>query len=322
MVDSFDFRIGRVLLQGVEDDGVLLGAGLILLQENGLGVGVQNAGDGVLIQDVAAVDDGAGTLDGDDLAGVLILKVFRPGLEDLGGELATLVGLQGLLGGGNLVGQTENVDDVLVRVVSDGTEQRRDRQFLFAVDVSVHDIVDVSRELDPGSLERDDAGRVELRAVRVHALVEENARGAMQLGDDDALGTVDDEGAGRRHVRDIAEVHVLHSRVKILVLRVGARKAEFRLQRDIVCQSPVQTLLDGILRRVDEVIDELQFVVVPRILDREYLLEYLVEALIASAVGRRFELEEVLERLDLHLEKVRIVQNFGGCEVDSLSGFV
>jgi hypothetical protein len=152
----------------------------------------------------------------------------------------------------------------------------------------------------------------------MHALVEEHARGTVQLGDDDPLRTVDDESAGRSHVGDVSQIDVLNPRVKVLVLGVGARKTEFRLQRDVVGKSALQAFLDRVLGRIDEIIDEAEFVVVPRVLDRENFLEYLIETLVLSAFGRRIQLEKVTERLELDLQKVRILQNMGCCEIDSL----
>ncbi len=66
----------------------------------------------------------------------------------------------------------------------------------------------------------------------------------------------------RRHVWNAAEVHILDSCVKVLVLGICARKAEFSLQRNIVCQPSLKTLVNRILRWIDEVIDEFQLVVV------------------------------------------------------------
>ena len=107
-------------------------------------------------------------------------------------------------------------------------------------------------------------------------------------------------------------------RVEVFVLGIGAGKAEFRLQGDVVGKAPLKAFLDRILGRIDEVIDKAEFVVVPRVLDRENFLEYLEQTLVAAAFGRGLELEEVPEGLELDLEKVRILQNFGCCEIDSL----
>ena len=102
------------------------------------------------------------------------------------------------------------------------------------------------------------------------------------------------------------------------MLRIGARKAEFRLQRNAVRDPSVKTLLDRVLRRIDEIIYKLEFIVVPCILDRENLLENLIQPLVLSVLGGGFELEEILEGFQLNLQKIRVVQDFGLCEVDSL----
>ena len=318
VVDSLDFRIGRVLLKGVENDGVLVGIGLILLKENRLHFRFPDLLDGFVIEDLTAFDDGDGTFDGNDLARIFILEVLGPGFEHLGGQFPAFVLFEGGFVGGDLVGQSENVDDVLVGVVTDGAEQGGNGQLLLSVDVGVHHVVDVRRELDPGTLERDDTRRIQLGAVGVHALVEEDTGGAVQLRDDNALRSVDDEGAGRGHVRDASQINVLDFRVEILMLGICAGKAEFCLQRNAVSESSLKTLLDRILRRIDEIVDELQPIVVSGIFDRENFLENLIQALSLTVFGRGFQLEEIVERLQLDFEQVRVLQNLRSCEVNSL----
>src|SRR5699024_942238 len=133
--------------------------------------------------------------------------------------------------------QVEYLQNLLVAFVADGTQQGGDGQFLLTVDVGIHHVVDVRCELYPRPLERDDAGGVELGAVGVHALTEEYARRTVELRYDDALGTVDDERAARRHVRDGTEIDVLHYRVEILVFRVRTVEFQFGLERYAVGQS-------------------------------------------------------------------------------------
>ena len=151
----------------------------------------------------------------------------------------------------------------------------------------------------------------------MHALVEENARGAVQLGHDDTFRTVDDEGSRRSHVGDVAQIDVLDAGVEIFVIRVGAGKAEFRLEGNVVGESAFKALFNRILRRVDEVVYELELVIVSGVLDGEYLLENLVEALVAAALRGGLQLEEVAEALKLNLEKIRIFQYFGRCEINA-----
>ena len=130
----------------------------------------------------------------------------------------------------------------------------------------------------------------------------------MQLRNDDTLRTVDYERTSRGHIRDIAQVHILHLGVEILVLRVAARKAEFCLQRNFKSLSSLQTFLDGILWRIDEVVNELKLIVVARILNREDFLENLVKTLVLPVLRSGLKLEKVLEGLELYLEEIRIFQ--------------
>ena len=158
IVDSLDLRVGRIFLEGVVDDGVLVGVGLVFLEEYGLDVCVTDFLDGVVVEDLASLNDSHSPLNGDDFSGVLVLKVFHPSLQNLGGELPALVLSENLRSGLDFVSESEDVYDVFVRIISDRPEKRGDRQLFLSVNVGVHDIVDVSRELDPGSFEGDDPG--------------------------------------------------------------------------------------------------------------------------------------------------------------------
>ena len=124
---------------------------------------------------------------------------------------------------------------------------------------------------------------------------EEHARGTVQLRNDDALRAVDYEGSAGGHVRDVTKIDILDPGVEILVLRIRAGKPEFCLERDIVGESALQALLDRVLGRIYKIVDEFELVVVPRVLDGENLLEYLVETLVLSVFGGGLKLEKVPE---------------------------
>lgn len=76
---------------------------------------------------------------------------------------------------------------------------------------------------------------------------------------------------------------------------IRAGEAELRLERHVVGQAPVEALLDRVFRGIDEIVDELQLVVVPRVLDGENFLEYLEKAFVLPVLGSGLELEEILE---------------------------
>ncbi len=97
----------------------------------------------------------------------------------------------------------EQVEDLLVRDEAHRAQQDGDRQLALAVDAGVDPPLLVDLELQPGA-----AGRHQVRdedlLLAVLGLHHVGARRPHQLGDDDALGAVDDEGAALRHPREIA----------------------------------------------------------------------------------------------------------------------
>src|SRR5581483_11964791 len=96
---------------------------------------------------------------------------------------------------------------------------------------------------------RDDLRDVERLVFRV----EERARRAVQLADDDALGAVDDEGAVLRHQRDVAEVDLLLLDVADgldagLGVLVPDHEADRHLQRHGVGHAALLALVDVVLQ--------------------------------------------------------------------------
>src|SRR5262249_37670112 len=109
------------------------------------------------------------------------------------------------------LGAVEVVEQVL-RAVAERTEEVRRVHLPAAVDADVDDVLRVELEVEPRAAVRDDARAVGQLAARVRlalVVIEEDARAAVELADDDALGTVDDEGTGVRHERDLTEVDLL-----------------------------------------------------------------------------------------------------------------
>jgi hypothetical protein len=92
-------------------------------------------------------------------------------------------------------------------------------------------------------------------------VLEEHARRAVQLGDDDALGAVDDEGAGRRHERNFAHIDfLLLDLLDLLVVAfaVENNEAHFCAQRRGKGQPSLLALLDVEGRLTEAILDELQ----------------------------------------------------------------
>jgi len=145
---------------------------------------------------------------------------------------------------------------------------------------------------------------VEQFAVRVRSDLEGDAGGAVQLGDDDALGAVDDERAAVRHHGDFAHVDVL------VLDEVLFAEAELHIKGDGVGDAIAEALELRVFRvtnRVGNVLEDETLVVA---LDRENFTEDGLEALILALFLRRTFLQEVEIRVDLQLNKIGRRDNF------------
>ena len=89
------------------------------------------------------------TFDRYHLTGVFVYKVLIPALQNTSCKFATDGFLHVLLVHLHFLGETEYLDDILVVLVTDGTQKSCYRQLLLTVNVSVHHVVDVSGELYP-----------------------------------------------------------------------------------------------------------------------------------------------------------------------------
>ena len=293
--DSLLLGVAGVFLQGIVYDREVDARQALLMQEDRLGAAFENLVHMFLFEDRLAVHDNVVALDGNHLARIFVHEVLDPRRKHACGELAAHglleVGLRDL----HFVRQIEDFENLLVRLVADGAQQRGDGKLLLTVDVGIHHVVDVRCKFDPRTLERNDTRRIELRAVGVHALSEEHARRTVQLGYDDTLRTVDDERTAFGHIGDRTEVHVLNDNAEIFVFVVRAVELQLGFQRNAVRQTALQALLDRVTGRVDIVVDKLQNEIVPGIRDGEIFLEDLVEALVLTVFGRGVHLEKVPE---------------------------
>ena len=212
----------------------------------------------------------------------------------------------------HLFHQIEELEDLVVGRVTQGAEERRDGKFLFSIDVDVHHVADIGRELHPRSPERDDARGVDRKAVRMDRLVEKDAGRSVQLVDNHSLGPVDDIGAAVGHHRQVPKVHFLLDRIdvalSILALR---REAQLRLQRHRKGQAPLLALYHRILRLFNIVLDEFENVVFPGVGNRKIHFKYLLETLVHSLLRRGRCLEEMLPGFELDIQQIRIIHDRG-----------
>ena len=95
---------------------------------------------------------------------------------------------------------------------ANGLQEDRDRHLATAVDAEIQHVLRVEFEVQPGAAVGNDAGAKQQLARRMRlalVVLEEHARRAVQLGDDHALGAVDDERALVGHQGHFAHVDLL-----------------------------------------------------------------------------------------------------------------
>ena len=90
------------------------------------------------------------------------------------------------------------------------------------------------------------------------------------------------------------------------MIGVGAVEFEFSLERHGVCQTAFETFLDGVAWRVDVIVEELEHEVIASVGYREVFGKDLVKTFIVAFFRGSVELEEVVERLELHFKEVRV----------------
>ncbi|MCY1501411.1 hypothetical protein D9M68_354870 [compost metagenome] len=135
------------------------------------------------------------------------------------------------------VGVIERVEDFLGAVAQRAQQDGR-RQLAATVDTDEYRVLGIELEVQPGATVGNDASGVQQLAGAVGlatVVVEEHTRGTVQLGNDDALGTVDDEGTVLGHQGDFPHVDFLFLDVLDRFVRrflVEDDQAHFYTQRD------------------------------------------------------------------------------------------
>src|SRR5690606_13462563 len=218
-----------------------------------------------------------------------------------------------------LVGQMEGIEleegfEDLFRRLADGLQQDGDRHLATAVDAEEEDVLRIELEVQPGAAVGNDAGGEQqlARAVGLAAVVlEEHAGRTVQLRHDDALGTVDDEGAGGGHERNFAHVHFLFLDILDLLgggLAIENHQAHLGAKRAGEGQAALLAFLDVEGRLAELVLDELQACVARVRDDGEDGVESGLEALNTTLRCGQVDLQELGVRLKLGGQQERYVQ--------------
>lgn len=160
--------------------------------------------------------------------------------------------------------EVEEVGQDRFRRHADGLAQDGDRHLAATVDAEEQDVLGVEFEIQPRTAVGNHAGREQqlARAVRLAAVVlEEHARRAVQLRDDDTFGAVDDERTGAGHERNLAHVDFLFLHFLdggLADFAVKQHQADLGSQGRGIGQATLLTFLDIEHRFAEHIAHELQ----------------------------------------------------------------
>src|SRR5205085_10456320 len=100
----------------------------------------------------------------------------------------------------------EGLQDVFIGAQAQRAQEDGSQEFALAVNANVQNVFLVVLKLDPRSAVGNDLAQ---KVGAIGGSLKEDARRAVQLAHDHALGAVDDEGAVLRHQRNVAEENFL-----------------------------------------------------------------------------------------------------------------
>ena len=166
----------------------------------------------------------------------------------------------------------KELEDLFVGRVAHRAQQDRDGQLALAVDPDVDAALLVDLELEPRAASRHQV-RDEDLLLRILGLHEVGARGADQLGHDDALGAVDDEGAAVGHPREVAHEH----RLLADLARLAVDEPDRDGQRPRVREVLLAALVEAGDRVVERELPELHGKVAGVVLDRRDVIDRLAQ---------------------------------------------
>ena len=227
---------------------------------------------------------GAGVVDCGGLAGTeLAVDLQQAVLGRMAGVLLDRGGDEGRL--------AEHLEDLRVAVHAEGADQAGDRQLSVLVDADVENALRVGLIFEPCAAVRDDLRGVGVLVGLVDLVAVVHAGAADDLGDDNALGAVDDEGAAVGHEREIAHEDLLLLDLAGLLVA----QAHLDLDRAGVGGVALLALLDRVLGLVvHRVVEERKLQIAGVVGDGVRVAEHLVQAFLKEpVVGVLLDLEQV-----------------------------
>ena len=225
--------------------------------------------------------------------------------QTLGDELHAIVGTVA----NDLIGVKEHRQN-LIGGVAQSTQQDGGRQLATTVNPNEYLILRIEFEVQPGTTIRNDSCGVQQLAGAVGlatVVVEEHTRRAVQLGNDNALGTIDDEGTILGHQGNLTHVDLLLANIldRAGGLTVVDHQTNANSQRGRVCGAAQNTFLD-VKHRLAKLIAGILQCSVARIAgNREHRTESSFQAFLEALVSRSALLQELTIGIKLDCEKVR-----------------
>ena len=199
--------------------------------------------------------------------------------------------------------------------IAQRTQQYRCRQLATTVDTHEYAVFRVELEVQPRTAVRNDARGVQQFAGAVRlatVVVEEHARGTVQLGNDYTLGTVDYEGTVLSHQGDFTHVDFLLFDVLDRFVRrffVENDQAHFYPQRYGVSYTAQYAFFDIKCRFAQAITDVLQRSIAGVADDRENGFEGRMQAHVAELIFSRSRLQEFTIRIQLDGQEVRHIHD-------------
>ena len=197
---------------------------------------------------------------------------------------------------------TEQLLDLGIGLNADGTDEAGDRNLAVFINANVENVVCIGLVLEPCAAVRDYGSGEQNLVGLVKLLAVVYARGTNELRYDRAFCTVDDEGSGVGHLREIThEDFLLLDLAGLLVAQTHAD-----LQRSCIRCISCLALLNAVLRLlVHRKIEEGKLQISGVVRDGRGIVKNLTQALI----------QEPFVRLLLHLDEIRHFENlFDSCK--------
>lgn len=168
----FYFRIGRVFLQCIVYNGVIL-VNFIFLQDNCFGFCIEDKFNIVFVEYNILFQDNFILFNGNYFIGIFIYEIFRLVLQYLGSQFMFDSFFEFVVGSRYFVCKVEDIENGFICIIFDCLYQCCYWEFFFMVDVSIYYCIDVGGEFYLCVFEGDYMGRIDFGFVGVEVLFKE-----------------------------------------------------------------------------------------------------------------------------------------------------